>query len=440
MFRVGRFIFFGRVNAPRACSRHRCCYTTVAQGFSSRMITNRTIHYIPTNNNYAALSTYRTSGIDKLCLLYARNLSSSAICFNSNKDKTIDEGKTGTTDNKDNENINNKEIMENINDKENMENINNKENEWTKEKVTKNDSVKDKSETKGFFAKVKFVGIVFGNGCKNLAMDVRYAFQIRRKLGLYSEQNYSKLTRDEVRHLHQTRADMKKTFPVMALFFVPIVGYFAPILAYRYPQKLLPQQFLDLAQQKAFLLEEYEKRSQYYLPLIKEVAVTCKEIQSKELYKLCMHVIKGNHPTNAELLQFKEVFSSCQDFSLQNVPRYHLVKLCKCWLIPTGWFLPRSYMMRALRKRIARLHLDDTLILREGVHIMTAKAITKAAHVRGLDESPLNELSVFLWLDEWVQMSSKVSDSDVSFLAHCAAFKAANFEKITSASGYHEED
>lgn len=62
------------------------------------------------------------------------------------------------------------------------------------------------------------------------------------------------------------------------------------ISRYFYPRQLLSQQFWHPDQKKEFVLEEYEQRSQYYLPLIKEVGVTAKEIGNKELLKFCLHV------------------------------------------------------------------------------------------------------------------------------------------------------
>ena len=49
----------------------------------------------------------------------------------------------------------------------------------------------------------RFIAEVFWNGCKNLFRDVRIALRTRRKLGLYHQRDYSKLTREEVRHMNQ---------------------------------------------------------------------------------------------------------------------------------------------------------------------------------------------------------------------------------------------
>lgn len=38
------------------------------------------------------------------------------------------------------------------------------------------------------------------------------------------------------------------------------------------------------------MLEEYERRSQYYRSLVKEVGVTSKEIRNFDLLKLCLQV------------------------------------------------------------------------------------------------------------------------------------------------------
>ena len=59
---------------------------------------------------------------------------------------------------------------------------------------------------------------------------------------------------------------------------------------YFYPRQLLSQQFWHPDQKSEFVLEEYEKRSQYYLPLIKECGWTAKEIHNEELLKFCLKV------------------------------------------------------------------------------------------------------------------------------------------------------
>lgn len=286
----------------------------------------------------------------------------------------------------------------------------------------------------GTIQKFRYMIDVFWTGCKALFKDVRLAFQTRRKLGLYQVQDFSRLTREELRHMRQTKQDLVKTFPVAFLFMVPFIGYSAPVLAYFYPRQLLSQQFWHPDQKSEFVLEEYEKRSQYYLPLIKECGWTAKEIHNEELLKFCLKTLDGFHPPNEELLEFQNVFTQHEDFSLQKMPRYHLVKICKCWLIPTGWYLPRWYLINALNKRILRLHQDDILIVRDGIDSLTPECIEQAVHVRGLDEASLNDESKRFWLQEWIQLSSNVKGEDVSFLAHSAVFKAANFETLRNDS------
>lgn len=55
------------------------------------------------------------------------------------------------------------------------------------------------------------------------------------------------------------------------------------------------------------MLEEYEKRSQYYLPLIKECGWTAKEIQNKELLKFCLKVTFVIIYRNAQMMDCIEI-------------------------------------------------------------------------------------------------------------------------------------
>lgn len=56
-----------------------------------------------------------------------------------------------------------------------------------------------------FFKNIRYLSSVFLNGCKNLFLDVRVALQTRRKLGLFHQHDYSRLTRDEIHHMYQVK-------------------------------------------------------------------------------------------------------------------------------------------------------------------------------------------------------------------------------------------
>ena len=85
---------------------------------------------------------------------------------------------------------------------------------------------------------------------------------------------------------------MKFQLPFQMYFFSEstLLQKFLFKFSYFYPRQLLSQQFWHPDQKKEFVLEEYEKRSQYYLPLIKEVGVTAKENNNKDLLKFCLQV------------------------------------------------------------------------------------------------------------------------------------------------------
>ena len=66
-----------------------------------------------------------------------------------------------------------------------------------------NVNVEKKTKKLGHFQKFRYMVDVFWTGCKALFMDVRLAFKTRRKLGLYHVQDFSRLTREELRHMRQ---------------------------------------------------------------------------------------------------------------------------------------------------------------------------------------------------------------------------------------------
>ena len=61
------------------------------------------------------------------------------------------------------------------------------------------------SENKSLFRKVKSIIDVFVIGIKALYNDVKLAVKTRRKLGLYHNQDLTRLSREELRHMRQVR-------------------------------------------------------------------------------------------------------------------------------------------------------------------------------------------------------------------------------------------
>lgn len=75
----------------------------------------------------------------------------------------------------------------------------------------------------GTIQKFRYMIDVFWTGCKALFKDVRLAFQTRRKLGLYQVQDFSRLTREELRHMRQVTKLWGQPLIVVNFLFVFIL-------------------------------------------------------------------------------------------------------------------------------------------------------------------------------------------------------------------------
>ncbi|XP_065051998.1 LETM1 domain-containing protein 1-like [Rhopilema esculentum] len=287
----------------------------------------------------------------------------------------------------------------------------------------------ESSEKKnGALQKFKEMLNTFWEGCKQLLwVDARKAWATKRKLKRH-DYDLTILTREELRHLRQTQKDIIKSLPVALLFFIPFIGYFAPVIGYLFPKRLLSHQFWDIEQRKKFAFEDHSKRSQYYLPLVQELGWSSRELQNQQLFSLCIKVIDGCHIENESIIKLKDVFKD-DVMSIKKMPRFHLIKLCKTWLLPVKWYIPSKVLREFLSYRIKQIIEDDAAIRRDGIGILSDLCLRQACHARGLDKYSFAIPLMKEWLEDWLRLTASVSVEDKSFVAHCAAIKTMNFSK-----------
>jgi len=288
------------------------------------------------------------------------------------------------------------------------------------EKRTLDPPIDDGRKVRYYFQRFKFLLKTFTFGLKDLVSDGRIAWKTRRKW-IECNRDYNQMNRAEIIHMFHTIDDWRKTMPTVIVAMLPVIGYFIPVIAFIFPKQLLSQQFWTAKQKQRFMEEDHQKRCQYYNSLVKETG------KFEEFNKLMLNISSGIHPTNTELQELKYAFCNDGNLSLHQLPLPHLTLLCKCWSIKTGLIIPRWMLYRGLERKISRMHVDDLMVLKEGVESLSETSITQAVHFRGLDNS-INLKLKQLWLQEWVDMSSQQSNgASTSFLAHSAVFKGINF-------------
>ena len=88
----------------------------------------------------------------------------------------------------------------------------NENNKKTVEQESKKEVRRNSPQKFTIFQRVRYMVDVFITGCKALLRDVRLALRTRRKLGLYHAQDFSRLTREELRHLRQVHGSFIRMF------------------------------------------------------------------------------------------------------------------------------------------------------------------------------------------------------------------------------------
>merc|ERR1712062_852655 len=130
-----------------------------------------------------------------------------------------------------------------------------------------------------------------------------------------------------------------------------------PLLALSFPKVLLTRHFWTENQKKKFALEDSTRRSKHYQTLFTHMKGV------DDLQELHNSISTGRHPLNKDLLLAQELFSrNVSELSIERIPREYLVTLCKCWGISSAWFVPEDWMQWRLKKYMALLYEDDTML------------------------------------------------------------------------------
>ncbi|EDO43880.1 predicted protein [Nematostella vectensis] len=269
-------------------------------------------------------------------------------------------------------------------------------------------------------------------GSKSLGSDVKRMVGIRRKLKEHGY-NWDALTADETLHMTQVRQDLIKTLPAVLVFCIPFLGYAAPLIAFMYPKHLLSHHYWLPCQEQQFRDHDALKRSNHYLPLVREVGRQAlqekrKDRDLEDLLDVSLKTINKKHPTNEELLKSSDKFSGVLGFN--SLPKYHLKRLSHAWLL---WpWLPRRLLRGNLRRKLASIKKEDAALKRDGLDSLDEIQIKRLCHCRGLQVQSLEHEALKAWLTEWVELASHSSDHDDSFLAHIAIYKTMNYHRNPS--------
>ncbi|UIZ26510.1 hypothetical protein KXD40_002460 [Peronospora effusa] len=241
----------------------------------------------------------------------------------------------------------------------------------------------------------------FVTGSKSLYHENKQAWTLRRRV--QDSQNQMNLTRREMLLLRQAHRDLFKSLPLLAFFCVPLVGYAAPLLGYKFPKQLLPWQFWRPNQKTQFLHEDAKTRATMYPQLVQVLL----QIQHKDETLQKMLTTGNNSLRPAQVVELKPFFEG--PAALENLSDQHVYVLAEgSALFPSfavlNKLLMQSQLQKKLNRRMAELGADDQQLLKEGVEDLSLDELEFACHERGIVTQYGKMETLRNALKEWLSM------------------------------------
>ncbi|XP_028393162.1 LETM1 domain-containing protein 1-like [Dendronephthya gigantea] len=265
-------------------------------------------------------------------------------------------------------------------------------------------------------------------GGKALFQDVKSTWKIRQKLRQNSW-NYDVLQRSELWTMFKTQKNVKKTLPIIALSFLPVIGYLGPIIGFLRPRQFLSDHFWTEKQKKKFKALDSKERIECRNAIFHIIHEETKKPGNEEHQLLHKITARADLDDDAPFEKTFSAFSS-GGFELNNLEHVHLKKLCSFWILRSLW--PSFMLKRSLKNEMFVIHRDDIALAREGVETLDEKQLKEACHVRGLDTSHTSQEDLQIWLKSWLELTKDVSDNETSYLAHHAVFKALDVQETVN--------
>ncbi len=258
------------------------------------------------------------------------------------------------------------------------------------------------------------------NGSKLLAMEVRISFRLLRKLA-----RGELLIRREQEQLRRTISDLFRLVPFSIFVIVPFMEFALPVFLKLFPN-MLPSTFADALREEEKRVKQIKVKIQM-ATFLKETLKTLSQGQDPPpaiiaLFK-AYEISKGQDPssisaqgsTNLFVIPIPTLLALQQEhgafFQWEALSAQALKSICK-YLGLSSWG-PSRLLRGRIAKRLALIHTDDLLIMREGGPQALNEAELKAACAdRGIGHSatvPLQTLRT--QLDQWIQLHCQLSIS-----------------------------
>ncbi|XP_036415972.1 LOW QUALITY PROTEIN: LETM1 domain-containing protein 1-like [Colossoma macropomum] len=267
-------------------------------------------------------------------------------------------------------------------------------------------------------------------GFQLLFEDVKEVRRIKRIMRS-NNIHHRELPYRDMERLILFRRDMIKAVPLVVISLPPFAIGLVFVLMCLFPRQLLFRHFWTPQQQRKFQAITHLKRSQHQAEILKNLVWTIPRVDEWPrrtlLLNLCAKIQSGAHPSVSELKAVREVFSGAPLGMRSLVPR-HLRSLGS--QLPVIVWLPSFLVRRRLTTKALDLLYLDRALDSLGLDQLSDEEMRRACDLRGLNPSHLSSSQCREWLQQWLQFSIQVEESETSLLLHSMAILTLNYPSV----------
>ncbi|KAI5622921.1 LETM1 domain-containing protein 1 [Silurus asotus] len=268
-------------------------------------------------------------------------------------------------------------------------------------------------------------------GFRLLLEDVKEVSRIKKTMWMENV-HYRELPYRDMKRLILFRRDMFKAVPLFVISLPPFAIGLVFILMCLFPRQLLFRHFWTPQQQRKFQMIDHIKRSQCQAKVLDSLVMNVPRVsvwRQRSLFDLCSKVQDGKHPRVFEVHAIRDVFFKSSPLGMQCLTPHHL-RLLGSQLPIIVWFPSFLVRRRLTTKAVDLLYLDRAL-QRLGIDQLTEEETRQACDLRGLNSGQLTSTQCKEWLHEWLELSAKVKESEISLLLHSMTLLTLNYPPVT---------
>ncbi|KAJ8258166.1 hypothetical protein GJAV_G00193880 [Gymnothorax javanicus] len=258
------------------------------------------------------------------------------------------------------------------------------------------------------------------------AMDVR-----RIKLKMHnSNMKVHELPYRDMEHLRAFRRDLIKAIPLVLISIPPFANYLVFVLMYLFPRQILIRHFWTPDQQVQFQAVYHAQRCRHHAGVLQGLVRAVPRVQNRQqqsqLLDLCNKVQNGGHPSTTEILTVRALFSG-PPLGMKRLDADHMRLLSSQFFLTSR--LPALLIRHRLNGHAVELLRLDRALSKLGVHQLSDAELRQACYLRGLNPPSLSPKQCRDWLTLWLQLSSRLKESEISLLLHSMVLLTVNYHK-----------